>query len=74
MTYKIKLQDPYVRLLLASVVEVNAVSASIGGIVVIVDSVDSQNDPHVVVQFGGGSAPTSTTALLALDLANSTAL
>lgn len=73
VTYKIKLQDPYVRLLLASVVEVNSVSPSVSGVVVSVDSVNDQNDPHVVVLFGNAT-PTSTTALLALDLANSTAL
>jgi len=71
--YTIKLQDPYVRLLLASVVEVGNPSPSIGGVAVTLDSVDSQNNPLVKVAFGG-SAPVSTTALLALDLANSTAL
>lgn len=71
-TYKVKLQDPYVRLLLASVVEINA-SLSVGGIGVTVDSVNDQNDPHLVLQFGN-SNPASTTLLLSLDLANSTAL
>lgn len=70
-TYKVKLQDPYVRLLLASATEVGG--ASNISCTVATDSVNSQTDPHVVVQFSGG-AVTSTTILLALDLANSTAL
>ena len=71
-TYKVKLQDPYVRLLLASAVEVSAAPAN-DKIAVLVDSVNDQNDPHVVVAFGS-PPPASTTILMALDLANSTAL
>ena len=74
LTYKVKLQDPYVRLLLVSVVEVLNPLTGVGGVGVVTDMVNDQNDPHVVLQFGAGSVPASTTLLLALDLANSTAL
>lgn len=72
-SYKLKLQDPYVRLLLASVTEVGSAVPTIGGTAVIVDNVKDNEDPYVTVVFGGGSHA-NVTALFALELANSTAL
>lgn len=61
------------RLLLVSVVEVSSPLTGVGGVGVDVDLVNDQNDPHLVLQFGN-STPASTTLLLSVDLANSTAL
>jgi len=73
--YKIKLQDPYVRLLNVTVNEI----VDVGGgqtspaAVVWIDDVKSNNDPSLTVQFLNSDV-TVNTLLLAVTLANSTAL
>lgn len=73
--YVIKLQDPYVRLLNVTVNEI----VDVGGAqtapsaVVWVDDVNNQTSPSLTVQFGSGDVTTNT-LLLAVTLANSTAL
>ena len=69
--YILKLQDPYVRLLMVASVGLNSTNG--GGAIVVLDDVNNQTDPTLTLAFGPG-ALTSTTVLLAVDLSNSTAL
>jgi len=75
-TYKIKLQDPYVRLLSATATGVvTTFTGSAVSCVVYVDNVKNNTDPSLTLIFDS-SAPTATDSsiLLAVTLANSTAL
>lgn len=75
-TYKFDLQDSYVRLLSVTVTEVDPAFSSnpLSG-VVLVDDVNSQTAPSLTINFDNAPV-TSTTrvVLLAVTLANSTAL
>ena len=73
--YTIKLQDPYVRLLNVTVNEIVDVGGSqtAPSAVVWVDNVKSNVDPSLTIQFASGDV-TANTLLLAVTLANSTAL
>jgi len=75
-TYKVKLQDPYVRLLSATATEVApSFGGSAIGCTVYADDVKSNTDPSLTFIFTA-PAPTATDSaiLLAVTLANSTAL
>ncbi len=76
--YKLSLQDPYVRLLSVAVTETDTnltipFSALIG--VVVDDNVNSNTDPYLTLVLDGNAVTSVTkTVLVAVTLANSTAL
>ena len=74
--YKLTLQDPYVRLLSATVTEVSPSFAGSALVCVVInDDVKNNTTPSLTVQFDS-NAPTALdqSILLAVTLANSTAL
>lgn len=72
--YKLTLQDPYVRLLGVTVTEVAASgTASVTQVVVTSDLVSSNTAPSLTLKLAAADL-TTTTLLITVNLANSTAL
>lgn len=70
--YKVALQDSYVRLLGVTVTEVNS-SSTVTQVVVTDDQVSAQTSPYLTVKLAAADLGT-TTVLISVTLANSTAL
>lgn len=75
--YTFLLQDPYVRLLCVTATGVDATASNAVAVSLVTnDNVNDQNAPSLKLAFvtAGGGGLASTTILLAVSLANSTAL